>query len=279
MKKTVFALAIFITSISSLCEASDRPLVEIQCSIRPIDRSKIHPNGANVTSQSVSENWSGYAAATSFGGPSDSANSVSSINDTVSYVAGSWVVPTLLATMDGTYSAIWVGIDGYFNGTVEQIGTSHNWVSGAQQNYAWFEMYPNGAYEITNFPVMNGDVISAKVAYKGGNTFKLVINNYTQGVSTDIPSSYTMSTSALRSSAEWIVEAPFSGGILPLSDFQTVTFNYCSATINSFSGPINDANWENDEITLEDSSGAVEAQPGALLKGGSAFQVTWKQDN
>lgn len=270
-RKTASCLAFLLASISCCWSAAvDQPMVEIECALKPIDRAKIHPNGDYYTSDSTSSNWSGYVAATDFSG--------TSANGTVSYVAGSWVVPTLVASTDATYCAIWVGIDGYLSGTVEQIGTSHDWVNGAQQNYAWFEMYPNGSYEISGFPVNNGDVISARVGYKGDDTFKLVILNHTQGVTTTIPTSNTMSTSAVRSSAEWVVEAPYSGAILPLSDFQLATFNYCSAIINGVSGSISDGSWLNDEITMVGGSGGVQAQPSGLLKDGSCFQVTWLQE-
>ena len=269
-KKKLLPLVLLLVSLSSWTKVDYPPIVEIECSIKPIDRSKIHPTGEYDSSQSASTNWSGYVASADLTG--------NNANDTVSYVAGSWVVPTLAATTDDTYCAIWVGIDGWMNGTVEQIGTSHNWSNGAQQNYAWFEMYPQGSYEISGFPVDNGDVVSGRVAYDGDNTFKLVITNFTKGVSTAIPTSYTMSSTALRSSAEWIVEAPFSGSILPLSDFQTVTLNYCSAVINGVHGLINNGAWMNDEITMEKTNGVVEAQPTVLLKEGSCFQVAWKSE-
>lgn len=260
---------------SAVSYADDSTLEEIECTLTPIDRSNIHPNGDRVayeaaasTSQSTSTNWSGYVAATDLSG--------STGNGSVTYVAGQWVVPTLAATTDDTYCAIWVGIDGYNSNSVEQIGTSHNWINGAQQNSAWFEMYPNGSFDITGFPVNNGDVISARVGYKGNGVFKMTIINHTQGVTTTIPYSYTTSTSVVRSCAEWVVEAPYSGGILPLSDFQNVTLNYCSAIINGVSGLINNGSWMNDEITMQNSSGTVEAQPTVLLKGGSCFQVRWE---
>lgn len=278
MKNTMFFSLILLLS-SAVSYADDSSLTEIECTLTPIDRSKIHPGGGDptfqeftsATSQSSSTNWSGYVAATDLSGATG--------DGTVTYAAGEWVVPTLSATSDTTYCAIWVGIDGYTSGSVEQIGTSHNWVNGAQQNSAWFEMYPNGSYDITGFPVNNGDVISARVGYKGDGIFKLCLFNHTQGVSTTIPYSYTTSTTAARSCAEWVVEAPYSGGILPLSDFRTVTWNYCSAIINGVHGLINDGSWMNDEITMVNgSTGAVEAQPTSLLKGGSCFQVTWESE-
>ena len=268
MKKTTVFLALFLLSCSLSAELH-WPARIIECSIQPIDRSKIHPSDTSTTSQSVSENWSGYVAAKSFTG--------SSADETVTAVSGNWSVPVLTSTGKSAYCAIWVGIDGYLSDTVEQIGTSHNWVNGAQQNYAWFEMYPTGAYEIVGFPVNRGDVISAQVTYQGSNVFLLQITNQTRRVSTTIPTSYTTSSSALRSSAEWIVEAPYSGAILPLADFKAAAFTQCAATINGIHGPINNSNWQNSEITMESSRGALESRPSALTQSGAAFQVTWEK--
>ena len=269
MKKTSLSLALFLMSAASLAAESHGAIQEVEYSLQPIDRSKIHPNGDYATSQSISENWSGYAAATDFSG--------SSADDTVTAVAGSWTVPKLSPVTKNAYCAIWVGIDGYLSDTVEQIGTSHNWVHGKQQNYAWFEMYPNGSYEISGFPLHNGDVITAQVTYTGDNVFALQLINVTQNVSATIPSSYTTSSSALRSSAEWVVEAPYSSGILPLANFKLASFRECSAEINSISGTISNAEWLNTEITMENGNHKVEAQPSSLSDDGAAFNVTWKK--
>ena len=245
---------------------------EIECEIRQIDHAKIHPTKQYDTIyQATSSNWSGYVAS------SNLTNATLSKNSTT-HVGGEWVVPTLLPTPDTSYCAIWVGLDGFNSSTVEQIGTSHNWVNGAQQDYAWFEMYPNAAYEIGGFPVNQGDVISATVGNKGNGVFRLVMTNHTQGVVTTIPYSYTTSTSALSSCAEWIVEAPYSGQTLPLSDFKLVTFNYCSAIIDGISGAVDDNNWDCVALTMDSASGALEASTSALMKNGNCFQVSWKSE-
>jgi hypothetical protein len=276
--KSIFTLVLLMLSATSRFQAEEPQIRQIQCRVRPIDRARVHPSGSatfeqstSPTSQTFSNNWSGFVAGADLSG--------SSGNGSVTYAAGEWVVPVLKPTPNNTFCSVWVGIDGWNNGTVEQIGTSHNWINGTQQNFAWFEMFPQGSNEITGFPVVNGDVISARVAYEGNNTFKLVIINHTQGVSTVIPNSFTMAPGVDRSSAEWVVESPSSGGILPLSDYQKVTFNYAQAIINGVHGLINDGSWMNDEITMVDSNGNVQSQPGGLLKGGSCFQVAWGAEN
>jgi hypothetical protein len=272
MKKRMTLLLAFLVVLTtgwSSQSAIEPEMIEIECTIKPIARSKIHPKGTPIqtaTGQIVSSNWSGYVAAS---------NLQQSVPGSVSHAAGAWTVPTLLPTPDTSYCAIWVGIDGFNDSSVEQMGTSHDWVQGAQQNYAWFEMYPNGSFEINGFPVDNGDQISARIAYIGNDIFKMVMFNHTKGVTTTIPYSYTTSSAAQRSSAEWIVEAPYSGEILPLSDFKLATLNYCSAIIDGMSGTI--GNWMNDAITMEGSNG-VKAQTSALLHNGSAFTVTWQHE-
>ena len=60
-------------------------------------------------------NWSGYA---------DTASTPAA--DTVLTVTGTWTVPAVTSTAGNgvaAYSAIWVGINGFDDGTVEQLGT------------------------------------------------------------------------------------------------------------------------------------------------------------
>jgi hypothetical protein len=229
--------------------------------------------------ESTSGNWSGY------GVPLEG-----TVSDTFSQVSGTWTIPSVTGTGRATtYSSVWVGIDGYSSGTVEQIGTEQDWSSGRAKNYAWFEMYPNGAYQITGFPMKAGDSISAQVVYLGetfvqtGNgkhkttvqesVFQLTIVNNSQKAFYTVPTSYTTIPTPQRSSAEWIVEAPSSGKILPLANFGTVNFSDCSATGLNGAGPI--TNWPFDPLTMVDPSGG-ESDPSALSSDGTTFSATYK---
>ena len=223
------------------------------------------PTTNSNAAKATSSNWSGYA--------------LTGAQNTFSAVSGTWVVPTLQSTPDDSYSAIWVGIDGYSSSTVEQCGTSHNWISGAQQNYAWFEMYPAGSYEIVNFPANPGDTITCSVTYVplGFNSYyKMVLTNVTRKVTTTIPQSYTRRSNAKRSSAEWIVEAPTIGNstIAKLSDYQTVTLTKCSATVNGVSSPIGP---NGIAITMQSSTTPtiIESVPSVLNQTQNGFTMTW----
>ncbi len=148
----------------------------LTCKLKPFVRAskknRKHTHPHIPIKEGTSNNWSGYVAATNLKKPQ---------KDSVTDVSGSWIVPKITRSATNTYCAIWIGIDGFTSGTVEQLGTEHDWINGAAQHYAWFEMYPNASYQITGFPVTVGDSISASVVYEGKNVFKLSITN--QGLS------------------------------------------------------------------------------------------------
>ncbi len=218
----------------------------------------------------VSNNWCGYVAAK---------NLTMVIPNSVTAVSGTWVVPTVSAPsspqIPDTYSSVWIGIDGYNNSTVEQIGTAHEWHSGQVVHYAWFEMYPNAAFEISGFPVIPGDVISTAIEYKGNNIFLMTISNTTRKVYTTIPTAYTTSKTAVRGCAEWIAEAPFMKTILPLAHFSPIAFTKCTATIGGVTGGINNPNWKNDNIAMKSPVMVPKATASALQANGQSFNVTW----
>lgn len=225
------------------------------------------PHVEAATLEGTSLNWSGFVAATNLSRP---------VPGTVNGVGGFWAVPAVSPSATSTYSSAWVGIDGYGSGTVEQLGTEHDWINGAPQYYAWFEMYPAVSKLIRGFPVVPGDLIGAAVVYAGNGVFVLAIANYTRGVSTTIPTAYTISFAAQRVSAEWIVEAPSTvqGNILPLAHFGITPWANCSAIINGITGPINSPHWMNVPLAMVTPTNVIRAVPSALFNG-TNFYVQW----
>jgi hypothetical protein len=218
--------------------------------------------------QSVTEsstNWSGYVAVSDVSHPA--ANMVSNVN-------GTWLVPCIAPSTNNSYSAIWIGIDGFGSNTVEQIGTAHEYVNGIIHHYAWFEMYPGASYAISGFPVQVGDSISASVTYTHDGMFTMTLYNNTRAVSYTVPVANSTLASAQRISAEWIVEAPWSGSILPLANFGTAHFTNCTANVNCISGGI--GAFPNIELIMVDTSGNMKAVPTALFADQKSFDVTWK---
>ena len=150
----------------------------------------------------------------------------------------------------------WVGIDGYGNGTVEQIGTGAKVVNGQTQYFAWWEFFGDQSAQGVNgpdyywqtlpssFAVHPGDTISADVAFVSStsstSTFLFQITDKTTTGAVESWSQQETTTYVVptRSSAEWIVENP-NGGAQALANFGTETFTGAWATIGSTTGGIN----------------------------------------
>ena len=219
----------------------------------------------------TSTNWGGYAVETNLANPQSGA---------VTNASGQWVVPTLTCSFRNTsYSASWVGIDGYSDNTVEQTGTGQDCSRGRPQYYAWFEFYPQYEYQI-NMNVQPGNLMSADVKYIGNSTFTLTLTNKTTNriftISSVVPG-------AQLQSAEWIEEAPSSWfGVLPLANFGTANFSNASATINGVTGPISNPSssaWQYDPVTmLVSTQGPAKALLSPLSKDGASFSVTWQHN-
>lgn len=160
----------------------------------------------------TSNNWSGYAVTGSTGSVTDA--------------RGSWTVPAVTCSgSEYTYSSSWVGIDGWSSATLEQIGTESNCLYGVPAYDAWYEFLPQDSVGqiIPNFQVQPGDLMSAEVKFTAGR-FSLTITDERTGASF---STREAVQNAVRSSAEWITEAPeISGAALPLADFGTVAYVY-----------------------------------------------------
>jgi len=204
------------------------------------------------SNQAQSMNWSGYAATTG----------------TYTSVSASWTQPAGTCSQGDQYAAFWVGLDGYSSSTVEQTGSEVDCVGGTATYYAWYEMYPSLSVNYSN-TVKAGDRFKATVTYQGNNEFSLYIADTTQKWSHTTTASLD---GAARSSAEVIVEAPcctFSGGVLPLTDFGTMSFTGSTAD----SSAIGNAGGVT-EITMVDSAGGDKDTISKLSSGGS-FSATW----
>jgi hypothetical protein len=221
----------------------------------------------------TSNNWSGYTV----------------VGSTFQSAAGSWIVPAANCTgvIGNKFAGFWVGLDGYTSTTFEQIGTLTNCARTSPYYYAWYEFYPQPMAIITSVPIQPGDLMSASVVYNSFDTkFTLTIKDHTSGkffsVAATVPG-------ALRSSADWIAEAPCctpSGGILPLTDFGTVTFGLDhtgvkdtnAATDTSIAAQIGSFPPANTiRITKTSSSSSQPTSTcSALSSNGTSFSCKWK---
>ena len=216
-----------------------------------------HARKVDGLTQVQSGNWSGYA---------DTGSGFAS-------VTGSWTEPSASCTRTTSLAAFWVGIDGYSSDSVEQDGTLVECYQDHAYYYTWWEMYPTNAIQVVGTSLRPGDSISASVV-RNGTSYTLKVTD-----STHTANSFTTTqtcSGCANSSAEWIAEAPSgSSGVYPLSDFGSWTLSGATVKEGSTSGVI--SSFTDDEITMVDSSGRVEAQPGSLNGSGNGFGVTWER--
>jgi len=222
--------------------------------VRPGGVAREIGHGSNTTATST--NWSGYA--------------VTGANGAFHSVSASWTEPTATcSSRRAQYASFWVGLDGYNSNSVEQTGTDSDCSGRTPQYYGWYEMYPAFPVNFSN-TVRPGDAMSASVTFSGTETYTLVLHDATQNWTQTITQNQT---GLDRSSAEVITEAPSSNsGVLPLADFNTVSYSTSSANGTSLGGqsPI--------AITMINNSGADKDSTSSISSGG-AFSNTWIRSN
>jgi hypothetical protein len=158
--------------------------------------------------------WSGYAVNTS--APYTSAS-------------GTFQVPS--AKYDGLtnsteYVSQWVGIGGYGDSTLIQLGAMEIApTSGSTSYLVWYELYPAGAIQVPN-SVKPGDIITASLQCTAAcspsstQTWLLGLTDHTAGWTWTQSFQYQSS----MASAEWITEAP-GNSTLPLANYGQATFD------------------------------------------------------
>lgn len=215
------------------------------------------------TSTYTSSNWSGYFAF---------ANTAEAFSE----IATTFTVPTLVATgASTTYSAFWVGFDGVSDSTVEQCGILGDITPQGQATYfAWYELFPAYAVEITNFTVNPGDVITAEVAFSRPSTYTFTLEDLTDEANGQ---SYMFSEGFSspgddRSTAEWIAEAPgIDGEQSSMADFGSVTFSDDMANLTGSLEPLGSLSPNDIELT-QNNDLTLTAIPSAI-SGGDSFTI------
>ncbi|SIS53394.1 G1 family glutamic endopeptidase [Alicyclobacillus sendaiensis] len=138
-------------------------------------------------------------------------------------ISGSWVVPSVSPSPENAYSSTWIGIDGFSNDDLIQIGTEQNDIGGKPQDFAWWEIRPVHPTEVI-IPWMHiapGDAMYARIERLKGTRWALTLDDLTQGEQFTLTQTYT----GPGASAEWIQEAPeIHGRVSTLADYGTVTF-------------------------------------------------------
>jgi hypothetical protein len=210
-----------------------------------------------------SATWSGYVVA-----------SKTPLTD----VSASWKVPPVVCEKTAAPQAavFWVGLDGWYDKTVEQAGVEA-YCSGTTPVYtAWWEMFPSN--HITQvFSVRPGDAVVASVHYVKG-VFTITVTDRRSGATSTVNTRCPAGTTCARSSAEWIAESPTYGAAsASLPPWSSLTFAgaLSSDSINRQTKGI--SGFLNFPVVMTGLHGR-QAIAGSLLSG-SSFTESWLASN
>ncbi len=205
-------------------------------------------------------NWAGYAVSHNFSDP----------KPTVTGVSGSWIVPEVAFSQSDTFSAVWIGIGGYFGHTLIQTGTEQDCVGGMVQYSAWYELLPGDSITIDTLDISHGDEINASINLLNSveNLWSIEISDLSTGQSFNHNFVYGSS----RLSAEWIVERPdVNNSLSQLADFGNVTLSNCKVVVDDEIGAF--GYFPSVRIFMYDTSGTRLADVSNFSADGSSLSV------
>jgi hypothetical protein len=194
-------------------------------------------------------------------------------------VTGQFKVPTVACTSANSKASFWIGLDGYGNGTVEQVGISTNCTNFVPLFQAWWEMAPNSTQY--KFLVSPGDTISMLVKYVGGAwnlaLTDLTLNNdaHKFNVTEPCPSGHVCE----NMTAEAVLEADNGKN---LSNFKSAGFTEVQAvdSSNATTGLVaNGSVWGLAKVLMTGANGQNLADPGTITNSGQNYSLTYRQPN
>jgi hypothetical protein len=153
-------------------------------------------------------------------------------------------VPTVQspAGSSSAYSSFWVGIDGFNNKPLEQIGIACDVLKGVPVYFGWWEMLTASTTPpqqiITDVVISPGDKIGAGIVYNPATqTFNMLLEDVTSGASFTT----TQTGDGTGMSAEWVAEDPTiasTGKLFTLANFGTVDFSGAGLGVQNSAGTI-----------------------------------------
>jgi Peptidase A4 family len=205
------------------------------------------PNGLTISRDNSAGGWAGWV-------------SHSPPNPPGQYETASadWTVPHASCDfLEMASSAAWVGIDGYGESTVEQIGTDSDCILGQDTYSSWWELYGTpvqGGVSVDlpgNDHIHPGDQVFAQVVaghgagtpglnIPGQGTYGFTFVNFTENwvFNAIEPSRGALSQEPPNQDAEWIVEQPSCFWVCQaLAKYGHVTFTGMFVMLNTFDYP------------------------------------------
>lgn len=225
-------------------------------------------NAAKGPSDSESStNWSGYTALAT--------------KPIFTCVEATWIQPTIKCSGNATRSvSIWVGIGGFDQSGLVQIGSEVDCRRGKAVSSMWRESLPAQRSEVAiDLVVKPGDKVRARVTAEGKSVYELSIVNVTRN------KAFTVRETNRRvktTSAEWIVEAPTGGcpsdcHVLPLPDFGKLRMSGTWLTASGVRRTLIGSGYThvNDRM-VSDQGDTIRAVVTSTAADGSSFVVTWR---
>jgi len=214
----------------------------------------------NVT-PSASFNWSGYA-------------DTAAKNQTFTKVSGTWTTPSVTCNAEDQITSNWVGLDGFNNGTVEQLGTISWCFQKTPIYYTWYDMAPRKAVRVGT-SLKPGDKITASVTRTGTSYALKLTDSTTSGNNISVTKLCALAT-CVDTSAEWVSERPSFGiGIVPQAHYNAFKITAGSVTANGHTTTIGAGPGVN-ALTMIDATQTYNLNTVSALTGGNAFSTTWK---
>jgi hypothetical protein len=208
-----------------------------------------------------SYNWSGWVDAAQRPG-------------TFTRVSGRWVTPSVTCTREDQLSSAWVGLDGYWDTTVEQAGTVSWCYLGRATYFTWYEMYPGNTVQVGN-SLRPGDRVSASVS-RTGALYRLSLTDLTRPWNSFSVHKVCPVWKCRATSADWITERPsFAIGVAPLAPYSPLAFTRASQEARGVTGTIS-GYYPSYKIDMIDATSAYSLSAASPLSpGGASFTTRW----
>jgi hypothetical protein len=230
---------------------------------RPVFAGHAHA-GPNGTTAIGSFNWSGYA---------DGAQTTPS--GTFTKVGGTWFAPGVTCSAEDQVTVDWVGLDGLFNSSVEQLGTIGWCYKGSPIYYTWWDMPGSNITEVGS-TLQPGDKITASVT-RSGTSYTLKLTDATHSANSFKTVQTCLASTCPDTSAEWISERPAFAqvGFAPQAHYSSFKITNGTQTASGTSGTIGSFSTVN-ALTMVDATNAYNLNSVSTLTGSNSFRTTWQ---
>jgi hypothetical protein len=254
----------FQTASNHHMSGASRTVHPTRATAGPARQVRVRSTGK--ATQFTSRNWAGYVAYNA------------SHSTDFNAIRSTWVQPRVTCPKPNAWTVFWVGLDGWWDGTVEQGGSSARCINGTPHYTLWWEMFPTNAIQ-TVLTIKAGDTVTASVSYKPATkVFVIFVKDVTTGASFTRSPKCASGLTCDRSSTEVIVEdvGMFgAGSYFPLANYGTMAFTGSSMTdTHGHTGSFTNPNWQHASV-VESASGVTYATVSALTNVGKNFTATW----